>query len=58
MSNIFKHYYRSLSFPDFVKSKDFRDLASKMLEKNQLKRLSNFDKIKSHPWFRDFKFVR
>ena len=43
-----------LEFPKFCKDKEFKQLMSNMLEKNPMKRLTKFDEIKKHIWFKEF----
>ena len=45
----FPHKYISLS-------KEFKSIMKKMLDKNPTYRLTNFYSIKSHAWFKDFKW--
>jgi cGMP-dependent protein kinase len=45
----FPHKYVSLS-------KEFKSIMKKMLDKNPIYRLTNFYSIKSHAWFKDFKW--
>ena len=48
----------NLTFPEqyIIITKEFRHLMKKMLDKNPSYRLSNFNSIKNHPWFKDFKW--
>ena len=48
----------NLTFPEqyIIITKEFRHLMKKMLDKNHSYRLSNFNSIKNHPWFKDFKW--
>ena len=41
-------------FPKFVKDEKFRHLLKKMLTKNIINRLIDFENISQHPWFEDF----
>lgn len=52
----FLSIYSDLTFPDFVKDNDYRNLMTKMLTKDINKRLCKFDQIASHNWFKDFSF--
>ncbi len=45
-----------MTFPDFVKDNDFKNLINQMLNKNKDKRLCKLDQISCHNWFRDFSF--
>lgn len=46
--------YRSISFPQFVKDKDFKQLMILMLGKNPLTRMFKLSQIKLNIWFKDF----
>ena len=43
-----------LTFPSFCKDRDFKNLMTHMLNKNQVKRLIKIDRIKNHVWFQNF----
>jgi len=43
-----------LTFPSFVKDKEFMSLMNKMLRKNPTNRLWKFNQIKEDPYFKDF----
>ena len=43
-----------MSFPNFVKDHDFKNLMQLMLNKNQTQRFSKLEQIQSHIWFKDF----
>ena len=45
-----------MTFPNFVRDNDFKNLMTKMLNKDLSKRVYKFDQIASHNWFRDFSF--
>ena len=47
----------NLEFPkQIIKDKEFKNIMRKMLDKNPAYRLTNFYTIKTHPWFKDFKW--
>ena len=46
--------YSQLTFPNFVKDHDFKNLMQLMLSKNQTQRFSKLEQIQSHIWFKDF----
>jgi cGMP-dependent protein kinase len=47
----------NLEFPkQIVHDKEFKNIMRKMLDKNPAYRLTNFYTIKTHPWFKDFKW--
>ena len=48
------YIYSQLSFPNFVKDHDFKNLMQLMLNKNQAQRFCKLDQIQSHIWFKDF----
>ena len=43
-----------MTFPSFVKDRDFKNLMQLMLNKNQAQRFSTLEQISSHIWFKDF----
>ena len=43
----------NISFPDFVKDNNYKDLVHKLLERDIQKRYYKFDVIKEHPFFSD-----
>ena len=43
-------------FPDKIKNMNLKNLLEKMLQKNPLKRLTKFEAIKKHSFFKDFNF--
>ena len=43
-----------MTFPNFVKDHDFKNLMQLMLNKNQTQRFCKLDQIQSHIWFKDF----
>ena len=43
-----------MSFPNFVKDHDFKNLMQLMLNKNQTQRFCKLEQISSHIWFKDF----
>ena len=43
-----------MQFPKNVKDNDYKNLLTQMLNKNQSKRLSKFDDISNHNWFKGF----
>lgn len=45
---------QDVSFPKFIKDKEFMDLIEKLLKKNPVDRLSNPNSILAHPWFSSF----
>ena len=45
-----------MSFPNFVKDRDFKNLMQLTLNKNQDKRYCTLDQISEHIWFKDFSF--
>ena len=46
--------YSQLTFPNFVKDHDFKNLMQLMLSKNQAQRFYKLEQIQSHIWFKDF----
>ena len=52
--SFFIYIYSTLTFPNFVKDHDFKNLMQLMLNKNQTQRFSKLDQIQSHIWFKDF----
>jgi cGMP-dependent protein kinase len=47
----------NLEFPrHIINVKEFKHIMRKMLDKNPAYRLTNFYTIKTHPWFKDFKW--
>jgi cGMP-dependent protein kinase len=50
--------FSQLSFPGFVKDKEFKHLIASMLNKNPINRLLKFAQIKNHVWFKKFDWVR
>jgi cGMP-dependent protein kinase len=47
----------NLEFPKhIINNKEFKHIMRKMLDKNPAYRLTNFYTIKTHPWFKDFKW--
>jgi cGMP-dependent protein kinase len=46
-----------LSFPNFCKDNNFKNLMRSMMKKNVLTRISNISQVKSHPYFEEFDFV-
>ena len=47
-------FYSQLTFPNFVKDHDFKNLMQLMLSKNQTQRFYKLEQIQSHIWFKDF----
>ena len=47
-------FYSQLTFPNFVKDHDFKNLMQLMLSKNQTQRFSKLEQIQGHIWFKDF----
>ena len=43
-----------MTFPNFVKDHDFKNLMQLMLNKNQSQRFYKLEQIQSHIWFKDF----
>ena len=43
-----------MSFPNFVKDRDFKNLIQLMLNENQSQRFCTLEQISSHIWFNDF----
>jgi cGMP-dependent protein kinase len=43
-----------LSFPNFSKDNNYKNLMRSMLKKNVLTRISNLNQVKSHPYFEEF----
>ena len=43
-----------MTFPNFVKDRDFKNLMQLMLNKNQTQRFSTLEQISGHIWFKDF----
>ena len=43
-----------MSFPNFVKDHDFKNLMQLMLNKNQAQRFCKLEQIQTHIWFKDF----
>ena len=43
----------NISFPDFVKDNNYKDLVHKLLERDMQKRYYKFEIIKEHPFFSD-----
>ncbi len=50
----FYFIYSQLTFPNFVKDHDFKNLMQLMLSKNQTQRFSKLEQIQGHIWFKDF----
>ena len=48
------NFFSQLSFPSFVKDRDFKNLMQLMLNKNHLSRYSKLSQINSHIWFQNF----
>ncbi len=46
--------YSQLTFPNFVRDHDFKNLMQLMLNKNQAQRFCKLDQISGHIWFNDF----
>jgi serine/threonine protein kinase len=46
----------NLKFPSFIKDENFKDLIQKMLVKETSKRLYQYQKIREHPYFKDFEW--
>ena len=44
----------NLVFPEFVKDQEFKDLIQKLLIKDPNRRLSQYQKVKTHPYFKGF----
>ena len=47
-------FYSQLTFPNFVKDHDFKNLMQLMLNKNQTQRFCKLEQIQSHIWFKEF----
>ena len=47
-------FYSQLTFPNFVKDHDFKNLMQLMLSKNQTQRFCKLEQIQSHIWFKEF----
>ena len=43
-----------MTFPNYVKDRDFKNLIQLMLNKNQSQRFCTLEQISSHIWFNDF----
>lgn len=43
----------NISFPDFVKDSNYKDLVHKLLDRDMQKRYYKFETIKEHPFFSD-----
>ena len=48
----------NLEFPSYIYDEDFKDLIKKILVKDSSKRLNQYEKIKGHPFFKDFEWER
>ena len=48
------YLYSKLTFPNFVKDYDFKNLMQLMLNRNQTQRFSKLEQISTHIWFKDF----
>ena len=46
-------FYSQLTFPNFVKDHDFKNLMQLMLNKNQTQRCCKLEQIQSHIWFKE-----
>ena len=46
--------FSQLTFPSFVKDRDFKNLMQLMLNKNYMSRYSKLSQINSHIWFQNF----
>lgn len=47
---------KNISFPNFVKDKDFMSFIKITLNKDPKKRITKFNQIKAHPYFKDYKW--
>lgn len=46
-----------MTFPNFVKDKEFKQFITLMLNKNPFNRLFKLSQIKNQIWFKDFNWV-